>query len=152
MMLRNIQLPERWNLPSLARRIGYVFAAAIIVIVLWLGIPVRQHIPYYNIIDTTDYEAFTWIRDNIGDNYRLAILDPWKATSFSAITGKYVYARLHVAPDKITRRAKDFLDGGCQDTDFLRQNGISIVYTRDECSNPDLQKVSDNVYLYDQAR
>jgi len=152
MMLSNIQLPERWKLPWPARRIGYIFAAAIIVIVLWLGIPVRQHIPYYNIIDTTDYEAFTWIRDNIGDNYRLAILDPWKATSFSAITGKYVYARLHVAPDIITRRAKDFLDGGCQDTDFLRQNGISIVYTRDECSNPDLQKVSDNVYLYDQAR
>lgn len=98
-------------------------------------------------IETEDYEAFIWIRDNVDDRYQKAILDPWKGTPFTAITGKYVYTRIHMGPDDITREADDYLAGGCKDTDFLRKNGISIVYTQQECSNPDLVEVNKWVYL-----
>ena len=34
---------------------------------------------------------------------------------------------------------------------FLRENGISIVYTRGECDNPDLVEAEKNIYLLKEA-
>jgi len=147
MAVKNLKLPDTIPVPGLARRIGYPLALALVVVILVFAIPPRQNIPYYHMIDTEDYKAFVWIRDNVDDSYQKAILDPWKGTPFTAITGKYVYTRIHMGPDDTTRKVDEYLAGGCKDTDFLRGNGISIVYTQQECSNPDLVEVNKWVYL-----
>jgi hypothetical protein len=107
-------------------------------------------------IDKADYEAFVWIKDNLASNQQKVILDPWKATAFEAITGKYVYSRIHSAPTIISQQTYDFLNNGSTNTTFLRENGISIVYTRVydgdrnveyAVDNPDLIEVAKDIYL-----
>jgi len=98
-------------------------------------------------INEEEYQEFVWIKENVGEEYDKAILDPWKATPFAAITGRTVYTRIHIAPKPSDDEANEFLSKGCTDTDFLRENGISIVYTQQECSNPDLVEVNKWVYL-----
>jgi len=147
MAIKNVKLPDTLPLPGFARRIGYPLALALVIVVLVFAIPSRMSADYYHMIDDEDYETFVWIRDNVDDSHQKAILEAWKATPFTAITGKYVYARTHVAADEFTRTADEYLAGGCKDTGFLRDNGISIVYTRQGCSNPDLVEVTKWVYL-----
>lgn len=83
-------------------------------------------------------------------------MDPWKATAFVAITEKYVYTRIHVSPQNADTKTYEFLRNGSTDTTFLRENGITIVYTRVYDGNrqveyvprnPDLVKLTENVYL-----
>lgn len=147
MAIKNIKLPDKLPVPGYFRRIGYLLCLVLVAVILAIAIPARQNTPYYHMIDNDDYETFVWINENIDDSYQRAILKPWKGTPFTAITGKYVYARIHMGPDKITQIAEDFLKDGCSDTSFLRENEISIVYTREECSNPDLVEVRKWVYL-----
>ena len=147
MMIKNIELPESFRLPRLIRKIGYPMCLALVIVVLWIGIPYRQDIGYYHMINEADYEAFVWIRENVDDSYQKAILDPWKATAFTAVAGKPVFTRLHVSPNAQTKQASNFIKGGCTDTDLLRENGISIVYSQQSCSNPDLLEIRKNVYL-----
>ena len=98
-------------------------------------------------IDWADYEAFIWIRDNVNSDYKLAVLDPWKATAFTAITQKPIYSRIHEYPKDSDKAATKFLEEGCSDSNFLTANRISIVYTLGKCTNPELQEVRKNVYL-----
>lgn len=99
-----------------------------------------------------------WIKDNIGESYDRAILDPWKATVFTAITGKYVSTRIHVRPFGIDMEAYAFLKDGSTNTTFLRENGISVLYPRVYegkqpknisygSNNTDLLEVARNVYV-----
>lgn len=98
-------------------------------------------------IDSKDYAAFVWIRDNVPEKDNMAILDPWKGTAFTAITGKNIYTKIHAYPTSKDEEATKFLNGGCTDTAFLKENGISIIYTDVKCQNPDLAEVRQNVYL-----
>jgi hypothetical protein len=102
-------------------------------------------------IDREDYEAFVWIKDNIDESYEKAILKPWKGVPFTAITGKYAYARITGTPTPNSGEARNFLREGSTDTTFLKQNGISIVYTRGNVDNPDLVEVRENIYLLKEA-
>jgi hypothetical protein len=114
---------------------------------LVIAIPDRLKTPYYHVIDDKEYADFVWIEQNVGRDYPKAILDPWKATPFSALTGKAVFSRLHASPQPSDEVARKFLTDKCADTEFLKENGISIVYTRGDCQNPDLVKLRDNIYL-----
>ncbi|MFC1983984.1 hypothetical protein ACFLVO_03115 [Chloroflexota bacterium] len=158
--LRKLELPWinglRLRKPRLIQAIGILLCVIIICAALIIAIPSRQSTPYYHMIDGVDYEAFIWIRDNVDSSSQKAILDPWKATAFTAITEKYVYTRIHTSPQPIDSLAYNFLEGGCNDTAFLLENGISIVYTRIDNieftpDNPDLVEIRDNVYLLDQG-
>jgi hypothetical protein len=145
MMVRNLRL---WaNVPLLRQNMGSILCAILIGLTLVIGIPVRQNIPYYHMIDEEDYQAFAWIRDNVDKSYERAILDPWKGSAFTAITGKYVYTYIGGGPTVIDEKAYEFLRSGSKDTTFLEDNDISIVYNRWECHNPDLVEVRENVYL-----
>jgi len=135
----------------LARNVGNILCLVLVVVTLAMVIPDRQDIPYYLMIDGQDYEAFTWIRDNVNEDYDRAILDPWKATAFTAITRKKIYTRIHAYPNPSDMEAYEFLRGGCTDTTFLTDNDISIVYTPESCNNPDLVEVRKNVYLLKEA-
>ena len=83
----------------------------------------------------------------MSDDYGKAVLDPWKATAFAAITEKKVFTRIHAFPKPSDDEADAFLEDGCSDTAFLKDNGISIVYTRESCDNPALTLVREGVYL-----
>ena len=151
MGVKNLKLPTRLKAPSIIQNVGYILCLALIGLTLAMYIPTRQDTPYYHMIEREDYEAFVWIKDNIDESYKRAIVDPWKATAFTAITEKYVYTRIHAFPKPSDSKAYEFLRGGCSDTAFLREHGISIVYTRQECNNPNLTEVRQNVYLLKEA-
>ena len=125
---------------------------ALIGLTLAITIPDRQDTPYYHLIDREDYQAFVWVSENVGEEYKKAILDPWKATAFTAITEKGIYTRIHTHPTAKDNKAYTFLKSGCKDTNFMRENGISIVYNRGECNNPDLVEVRENIYLLKEAQ
>jgi hypothetical protein len=151
MGIKNLKLPStlsaRLKIPVVTKNAGYILCLIIIVVTLLIGIPVRQQLPYYHMIDTEDYEAFIWIKENVGNDFERAILDPWKGTAFTAITGKYVYTRISDAAKPSDTEAYLYLQGGCEDSTLLREEGISIVYTTSEVRNPDLVEVRENVYL-----
>jgi len=150
--VRNFHLPTWLTTPLripplVARHTGKLLCLGLVGLALALAIPERQDATYYHIIDGEDYQAFVWVRENVSSEYKKAILEPWKATAFTAITGKNIYTRIHAYPTSRDQEAAKFLEEGASDTAFLKENGISIVYTRGEVRNPDLVEVRDNVYL-----
>jgi len=153
MWVKNLKLPARLKAPRFTRNVGYILCIVLVAVILTIVIPDRQEqgTRFYHMIDQEDYEAFVWIKDNVGDDYEKAILDPWKGTAFTAIAEKYVYTKIHSYPKGTDKDAYNFLQSGSTDTDFLRKNGISIVYTRSPCHNPNLVEVRKNVYLLKEA-
>ncbi|MFC1900909.1 hypothetical protein ACFLYN_04880 [Chloroflexota bacterium] len=160
--VRDFKLPEeigiRLRIPFVTNYASKVVYIGLIAAIFIVAIPARQDTRYYYMIDEADYAAFTWIQENLGDEYQKAVLDPWKATAFAAITNKYIYTRIHSSPLDKDEEAYDYIRGGSVDTGFLKENGISIVYTRIyngppennviyETSNPDLEKVAENIYV-----
>ena len=151
MALKNLRLPDMLGFQvggiKVTRYFGWLGCLVLVGITLYTAIPARQQIPYYYMINDEEYQAFVWIKDNVGKEYDKAILDPWKGTPFTAITGKHIYTRIHSYPKPIDEEARAFLNAGCDNTTFLKENGISIVYTTGECNNTDLTEVRENVYL-----
>jgi len=150
--VKNLGLPQRLTtrlrIPSLiTQNVGKFLCLVLIGLTLAIVIPDRQDTAYYHMIDEEDYQAFVWIKENVDKDYDKAILEPWKATVFTAITGRNIYTRTHAFPTPKDEEASKFLEGGCSDTNFLKEKGISIVYTRGGCQNPDLTEVRKNVYL-----
>jgi len=158
MVIKNLELPTKLGIPTILLKIGYPLCLALVIVTLVIGIPDRQDTPYYHMIDEADYEAFVYIRDNVDASYERVLLDPWKATAFTAITEKHVYTRIHMAPRARDNVAYDFLRNGSTNTTFLRENGVSVIYTRVYegaqnrnieygSNNPDLVEVRKNIYL-----
>lgn len=136
----------------ISKHFGEMICLILIIVVLAIAIPVHQNTRYYRMIDQQDYEAFVWIAQHLEVNYDKAILDPWKATAFTAITGRKVYTRLYIYLGEAEEKAYEFLDNGCVDTTFLEENGILIIYNRKNCENPDLINVRRHVYLLHKPR
>lgn len=154
--MRNIKLPiklaARLKVPFLTKNMGNILCLVLVGITLTIAIPDRQNISYYHMIDSEDYEAFIWVKENINSSYEKAILDPWKGSAFTAITGKNVYTWISSYPTPTDEEAYNFLQGGSSDTAFLRESGISIVYTREPVHNPDLVEARKNIYLLKEAK
>jgi hypothetical protein len=151
MEVKNLKVPEamreRLKLPGFTRNIGYAICVIMICVILIVCIPVRQRTPYYHMIDNVDYESFVWIKENLDSQYDKAILDPWKGSAFTAITGKKVYTWISAAPLAGDQEVYQFLGAACDNTTFIKDKGASFVYTRGDVRNPDLVKVRDYVYL-----
>jgi hypothetical protein len=131
---------------------------SIVIISLLVVFAVPSHIdtPYYKMISEKDYEAFTWIRDNL-DSYRdsnhtytTGAVDPYKASPFSAITGLYVLSSsMHPVIRYWNLDIDDmdsFLVNQCRNTSFLNRSGITVIYGL--CDNSNLTMIHPNVYLY----
>ena len=150
--VRKFRLPGKFiggaKTAILAGNASNILCLVVVGAILAIGIPNRQNLPYYHMVDSQDYHVFTWIRNNVDENYKKAILDPWKATAFTAITGKKVYSRIHTYPTASDEEAYKFLRNGCTDTEFLKNNNISLVYTQWDCNNSNLEKVREKVYLF----
>ena len=142
-----VRLAARPGAGFITRNTGNILCLILVGIILAIVIPARLNTPYYHMIDREDFESFVWIKENVDSSYEKAILDPWKGAAFAVVSGRYVYAwtkdRLYGGEIE----AYAFLQNDCEDTAFLKDNGISIVYTQGECRNPDLVEVRDNVYL-----
>jgi hypothetical protein len=145
--IRSIRLPEKLKPAFLSRNLGGFLCLILLIPTIFFSVRSHLDTQYYHTIQEHDYEAFVWIEENIGDEYDKAILDPWKATAFTAITGKEVYSHITARLSQTDLRAYRFFEGHCNDTAFLRKNNISIVYTRLDCNNPDLVQVREDIYL-----
>ncbi len=149
--IKNLKLPEKFACRPkpvfMVRNVGNVMCLAVIAVIFALAIPDRQNEDYYHKIDDDDYEAFVWIEKNLGDQYEKAILDHFQAVALAVITGKDVYSDMGSTKDSRASQTYHFLNSGCTDTEFLKKNGISIVYTWQQCNNPDLNEVRENVYV-----
>ncbi|MBI5001704.1 MAG: hypothetical protein HZB92_09340 [Euryarchaeota archaeon] len=131
-----------------ASKVTAIFALSAAVVA---SVYVHVATPYYHIISEEEYRDFIWIRDNLGANYTKAVLDPWKAVAFAPVTGKLVFYSTHQGVDigmaeKISA-IDAFFGGNCSDTAFLRDNGVSIVYTETLIDNPLLVEVQPRIYV-----
>jgi len=125
----------------------YALLGIVVALILAETVSYHWQTPFYHMIDEADYNAFVWIEENLPQDYQKAILDPWKATAFMALARREVYARIQHAPKEDDTIAYDFLNNGCTDTEFLKDNGISIVYTTGAVNNSDLVPLRKNIYV-----
>jgi len=121
-----------------------IISAIIIMLVI---VPARINANFYHMIDYKDYSNFTWIRKNLDQNYDTFLIDPWKATAFTAITGRFTARRIYLQREPIDDRIDLMLEKGCQDLSFIRDNNISAIYNIYECNNTELNKINNNVYI-----
>ena len=154
MAVKNFKIPEfitdSIGVPGfISNHLGKFVSLALIAVVLFITIPERQDEPFYHMIEDDDYQAFVWIRDNLGDEYKKAVVDPWQGAAFAAVTGKQFHSWVHAVPSPGTAEARKFLQDKCKDTQFLIDNRINIVYTKFGCGNSDLTKVNDNIYIFE---
>jgi hypothetical protein len=136
---------------------GASFAAAGLVLgafmlpSLGLSLESRYDEQYYRRINDTEYEDFVWMRDNLCSGYERALMDPQFGRAFAAISGRYAYAAIPTtaAPVRPTQvdEAKLVLRDGVPDADWLREHGVSIVYSTRRVENPELVQVHDRVYV-----
>lgn len=130
--------------------IGLSVAVVTLVGLLMLGLGLRSHLdePYYHVVDDRMYEDFVWVRDNVGAEYRTAVLNTGDAWAFAPLTGKYVFAAEAVPHYTAEgRSAMAFLASDAKDSLWLRDHGISIVYTPGDVLNEDLELVHERVYV-----
>jgi hypothetical protein len=152
MWFRNIKVTTEFGsklkFPYIMQNVGVILCFILIGLTLITVVPTRQSTRFYHMIDQEDYETFVWIKENVERKYTKAILDPWKATAFTAITGKNVFTRLTEAPLSSDEEAYEFLViGSSNNTDFLKRYNISIVYTKEKVNNNRLTEIRKNVYL-----
>jgi len=125
---------------------GSLVCAMAVVAVLATAVPARLAIPYYHMIDDDDYRAFVWIGANSAVDEGPIMLDPWRASAFTALTGMKVYRQITSGPGTADNMIQRYLNSGCPDIGFLRDNRVTLVYNRLPCNNSSLLKVRDNVY------
>lgn len=145
-------IPKQYK--QISKHIGVIVPAVVCILLVTTTVPAHLEIPYYQMIDEEDYEAFTWIRDNI-ESYRdenhpydRAAVDPFMASPFSAITGLYIVSSsMHpIWGYSLHTEMETFLSNKCVDTSFFKKYKISVVYS--SCNNDNLKRIYPNVYLY----
>lgn len=111
-------------------------------------LPVRLGEPFYHIVDDSIYREFLWTGEHVPPEYRIGITDYGRAGPLAAIGERYAYTG-EVAPSFREKGAvvREFFRGGARDTEWLRQEGISIVFTGGDIDNEDLIKINHNLYL-----
>lgn len=147
-------LSSRWAGGASFAASGLVFVAVMLPS-LGLSLESRYEEQYYHRIGDTQYEDFVWMRDHLCPGYERALTDPQFGRAFAAITGRYAYAAIPttaapVQPAQVDE-AKQVLRDGVPDADWLREHGVSIVYTTRRVENPGLVKVHDRVYVLPEA-
>jgi hypothetical protein len=124
------------------------------VVILLIALPAHLSTPYYEIITEQDYETFTWIHDHINSyrdsnhSYSRAVVDPYKASPFSAVTGLYIISSSMnpVYGYNLVGKMETFLQEKCRNTSFLDKYHLSVIYG--DADNANLTKIHENVYLY----
>jgi len=131
----------------LARKSGAIIYACLILIIVAIAIPIRLDTGYYHMIDDDEYERFVWIRDNIDESHETAALDPWKATALVALGDIGVVSRIQSHQAYVAEITEEFLNDSCENTKFLRDYKVSLIYNPSDCNNPDLVEISEHIYI-----
>ncbi len=131
-------------------------AAGLVLVVLvlpslGLGLQSRYEERYYRRIHETEYEDFVWMRENLCPEYERALMIPRFGRAFAAITGKYVYAPIPATSGLVkeprVEEATQVLQDGGPDATWLRERGLSVVYSLKALEDPGLVAVHDRVYV-----
>lgn len=134
---------------KLFRNHGIILCAMSVVTILAIAIPARLNITYYHMIDNEDYATFIWVRDHTTTDNAVSLVDPWKASAFSALTGKNILHRITTMQQPVDDIIYRFLNNGCPATGFIEENKIAIIYNRLQCNNNKLARVRDNLFITD---
>lgn len=143
------------NFKNIQSRFEIILPVIIAIILLITVIPAHMNIQYYKLIDEEDYNAFTWIEQNI-DSYKdenhsklKAIVNPFYASPFSAITRlNIISSTMHpLYGYKLHEEVNNFLNNQCKNTSFLDKYNISLIYSN-KCKNDNLTMVYPKVYIY----
>jgi len=148
--LRKLRLPREFlekHKSVLLANAAVIACVILTVVILVIAIPARASAVFYHMIDDEDYRAFTWTKDNIGAEYDTALLDPWKATAFTAITGRNVASRIWFQTEPVDAAIYRFLADGCEDNIVFQDFGGTLVYNLTPCNNPDVIEVRHNIYI-----
>ena len=135
---------------SLKAPAGSLVCVLAVIAILAIALPYRVNYAYYHMIDDEDYRAFTWIRDNVEADDYPAIVDPWKGSAFTAITGMNVLQWTGSSKILADDLVNSYLNSGCPDSGFLRDNRVALVYNRLPCGSSGLLKVRENVFIIDE--
>ncbi|RLF39752.1 MAG: hypothetical protein DRN12_06525 [Thermoplasmata archaeon] len=132
------------------RKTGFILLIVLLVVTTCISVDRNFHESYYHIIDDEDYRNFLWIKDNTSED-AIIILDPWKARALPAIAERRVYSVMPFGPDeeqlKLVENTYKFFEDSCNNTTFLLENNITVVYTRTPCINPALFEIKENIYI-----
>ena len=145
-------LSPRWARAAVASfaAAGLVLGAVVLPS-LALNVDARYDETFYHRIGETQYDDFVWVRDNLCSGYGRALTDPKFGRPFAAISGRYTYAAIPAtaAPVRPPRldEARLVLKEGVPDADWLREHGVSIVYSTGRVESPELVKVHERVYV-----
>jgi len=138
----------------LSKNLRFIPPVAICMLLLITAAPTHMEIPYYQMIDEKEYDAFIWIQNHIEEyrdenhSFDRGAVHPFKASPFSAITGLYIISSsMHpVYGINLQNQMKKFLNEKCGKTSFLEQHRLSIIYGH--CDNEYLTEIYENVFLY----
>jgi hypothetical protein len=147
-------LSPRWvGAASLAA--GGLVLATLMLPSLALNVEARYDETFYHRIGKTQYDDFVWISDNLCSGYGRALTDPKFGRPFAAISGRYAYAAIPATAAPVRPQRLDdarlVLREGVPDADWLRERGVSIVYSTGRVESPELVKVHDRVYVLPEA-
>ena len=143
-------LSPRWAGTASFAAAGLVLGAVMLPS-LALNVDARYDETFYHRIGETQYDDFVWVRDNLCSGYGRALTDPKFGRPFAAISGRYAYAAIPataapVRPQRLDE-ARLVLKEGVPEADWLREHGVSIVYSTGRIESPELVKVHDRVYV-----
>lgn len=125
-------------------------SAAVLLVLLAATGAVNAHAQEFftPIMDQEDFEAFTWIDENLPEDMGPTLLRPQKAVAFTAVTGRLpadaALPGRQLSGDEFTFR---FYAGDGKNTTILREHGVEVVYSPETIFNPDLERVHDRVYI-----
>jgi hypothetical protein len=139
---------EKW-----LRHRGPLFSIVGIIILITV-IPAHLSIQYYQMISENDYITFTWMNNHLDEYrnenhlYNRAAVNPFYASPFSAVTGLYIVSStMHpIYGYELHYQMEKFLSDKCDDTAFLNEHKISVIYG--DCRNNNCTMIYPNVYLY----
>ena len=116
----------------------------ILIITVFISFQQNAKICYYHVVNDNDYEKFVWIKENTNED-EIVLADPWKVMTLILITGRRVVSlfALKSTPNyedytSLNTQIFNFFKNKCNNTEFLIENNVSIVYFPVECGNDNI--------------
>jgi len=124
----------------------------ILLLAIYLPPKIQSSDYFYHIAEESDYDSLIYIRENTPSS-SIVLAEPWFSNAITPISQRQVYSRIIQGKNKEMQiknnLAINFFMDECRNTQFLKENNLSIIYGN--CSNSDLKEIHQNVYLFQSA-